>query len=874
MKISFISAILAILAGFVQSPLSASTRIVRTINDSWIFTKEGEKSVVNIPHTWNAEDCIDDEPGFWRGECSYSRKLRLGDEIDGRQVYLRFEGAYQETTLIVNGRKVGYHAGGYTAFIFDITSFIHKGTNDLLVKVDNSYNEDIPTLSADFTFFGGIYRDVELVMTPKVQISPDHFASSGVYLSSPDAQHLSSKTYLSNHSDENVTVWLEQSLIAPDGSLAAKVSGKVKLPSRCDKYVVSQSLNPSEVKLWDVDDPVLYRVNTSIYADKKCTQLIDRVSNSFGFRTFSIDPDKGFTLNGRSLKIIGTNRHQDFYGKGNALPDENHVRDVRLLKEMGGNFLRIAHYPQDPVMVQMCDREGIVNSVEIPVVNTVTCNSAFAGNCVNMAREMVCQGYNNPSTIIWAYMNEVLLRPPFKSSDPLDSKKPYYDFVEQTARQIDSAIKDLDPLRPTMIPCNASPQVYKESGVGEVPDILGWNIYAGWYSGVFADFAKTVDKIHSMFPDKGMIISEYGADNDSRCHSFSPERFDYTVEYSTLYHKAYIRTILAKDFIAGSNVWNLNDFYSESRVDAMPHVNCKGLVTRDRTPKDSYWFYKAVLSKDAFVRISGRDWIIRGGDEGSVQPVEVYTSAPSVELFLNGESQGSIAAKDCCATFQLAFKSGANVIEAVASKDGKTVRDLLEVDYRAVPRDMSQFVDMSVNLGGTRFFEDRAGSLVWIPEQEYTPGRWGYVGGQTARVKTKRGSQPCTNSDIFGTDEDPLYQMQRRGIEAFKADVPDGQYYVYLYFAELSAGKDKAVQLVYNLGNDVVGEEASDRVFDVSINGQTLLKDYDIRRENGALRPVIKRFTVDVRGGEGLTVGFTPVKGETVLNAIRIYRCF
>ena len=261
------------------------------------------------------------------------------------------------------------------------------------------------------------------------------------------------------------------------------VRTKVKLPAGCDKFPVEQVLKPASVLKWDVDDPQMYRVVSSVYEGKKGDVLVDRVSNPFGFREYSFDPDKGFFLNGRHLKIMGTNRHQDYLDKGNALPDENHVRDVRLLKEMGGNFLRIAHYPQDPLMVQACDREGIVNSVEIPIVNAVTMSRAFSDNCVQMAREMVCQGYNNPSTIIWAYMNEVLLRLPFKGSASFEEKKPYYDFTTGIAKRIDSAIKELDPLRPTMIPCHGNMKVYKESGLGEVPDLLGWNIYNGWYGG-------------------------------------------------------------------------------------------------------------------------------------------------------------------------------------------------------------------------------------------------------------------------------------------------------------------------------------------------------------------------------------------------------
>ena len=871
MKTSRLLLTLALLG--LCASMSAGTRIVRTINDAWLFTQDGSRSIVNIPHTWNAQDADDDEKGFWRGACTYERTLRLGDEIDGRRVYIRFEGAYQETELTVNGIKAGSHIGGYTAFIFDVTRLVHKGENKLLVKVDNSYNPDIPTLTADFTFFGGIYRDVELLIAPEIQVSPDHFASSGVYLSSPDAATLHSKTYLSNFTPEKKTVYLEQTMIGPDGSQAGTVRTKVKLPPFCDKFAVEQDLKPSSVRPWDVDDPFVYRVITSVSEAKKDGELLDRVSNPFGFRSFRFDPDKGFFLNGRHLKIMGTNRHQDYMGKGNALPDENHVRDVRLLKDMGGNFLRIAHYPQDPLMAQMCDREGIVNSVEIPIVNAVTMSQAFSDNCVSMAREMVCQGYNHPSTIIWAYMNEVLLRLPFKQNRPMEEKKPYYDFVCGIARRIEAAVRDLDPLRPTMIPCNSSVKVYKESGLGDIPDLLGWNMYKGWYGGKLSEFGSAMDEIHAIFPDKGIIVSEYGADNDVRCHSFKGEKFDFTEEYGVTFHKVYMKTILEKDYIAGSNVWNINDFYSEGRADAIPHVNCKGLTTRTRAPKDSYWLYKAVLGKEPFVKIAGHDWPLRSGDEGEAQPSEVYTNASSVKLALNGKSLGTFSVADGYASFDVVWQDGANILEAEAVVGGKTVRDVLNVDYRAIPKDMSKFVEMNVSLGGARYFYDADAAVTWIPEKEYVPGRWGYVGGQAGRVKTNRGSQPCSNIDVLGTDQDPLYQMQRRGIEAFKADVPDGKYYVYLHFCELNVAKDKIVRLAYSLGNDVVGEEVSDRVFDVSVNGQTVLKDYDIRREDGEAHPVMKRFTVDVSGGEGLTVGFTPVKGEPVLNAIRIWRC-
>lgn len=848
------------------------TRTVRTVNDGWIFTKEGVKTQVHLPHTWNATDADDDEKGFWRGECTYEKTLRLGDEIDGRKVFLRFEGAYQETRLFVNGKAAGEHLGGYTAFIFDITDLVIKGDNKLLVKVDNKFNENIPTLTADYTFFGGIYRDVDLILAPQVLVSPDVYASSGVLLSTPSvsAEKASVKavTYLTNSTAEKKTVLLEQVLVAPDGTTAATFSTKMKLEAGLDKAPFEQTFEVASPKIWDVETPEVYTVLTSVYqVIKKDKVLLDRVSNPLGFRNYSFDPDKGFTLNGRHLKIMGTNRHQDFMWKGNALPDEYHERDILLLKEMGGNFLRIAHYPQDPVMTDECDRQGIVNSVEIPIVNYITLNEEFKTCCVEMAKEMVFQGYNHPSTIIWAYMNEVLLRLPFKAKAPMEKKQPYYDFACYIGQAINDAIKELDPLRPTMIPCNSSPEIYKESKLGEIPDILGWNIYKGWYGGEFSQFGPTMDQIHEMFPDKSTIVSEYGADNDIRIHSFEGERFDFSVEYGTAFHKAYIPVIQNRDYIAGSNVWNLADFYSEGRGDALPHINCKGLVSRDRVPKDSWYLYKAVLSKTPVLSISGRDWLVRGGDAGVAQPVDVFTNQSSVELYLNGRPLGAKRAENGYATFDVVFRNGENTLVA---KAGGLI-DALTIKFRAVPREMRNFSSMNVTMGKC-FFEDKNAGAVWIPVKEYTPGSWGVVGGHEGRKKTNRGSQPRSNLDVFDCREDMLFQTQWHGIEAFKADVPDGHYFVYLYFSEMNVGKNED-KIVYNLGNDVIGEDIADRVFDVTANGATVIPALDIRREVGAQRPMVKKLTVDVENGEGLTIGFTPLKGETLLDAIRIYRC-
>ena len=851
---------------------SSPLRYERTINSRWQFHKEGDTAteIVNIPHTWNALDCQDEVPGFWRGVAWYEKSVTVNDRLEGRKVFVRFEGAYQETELFVNGKSAGSHVGGFSAFIFEVTDLVHAGVNQFRIKVDNSHNESIPPMSADFTFFGGIYRDVSLVFVPESHISVSHYASSGVYVTTPEVSDeravVSIRTLLSPAPGaERMSV--EHLILDPDGRAVTSVSRKIRKPSGDAPDIQSIALNAP--RLWDIDSPQLYSIVTQL--KDRNGNILDEVRNTFGIRTFSFDTGKGFFLNGRHVKLIGTNRHQDYKDLGNALPDEMHERDVLLLKEMGGNFLRIAHYPQDPVVAQTCDRLGIVNSVEIPIVNCVTPTPEFTKNCVEMAREMVFQGYNNPSTIIWAYMNEVAMNSPWLSKHSNLSKEEYFAALCDCASQIDLAIKDADPSRFTMLPCHNAAKRYLDSGVTRIPDILGFNLYCGWYTLGLDSFAPTLDKIHSMFPDKPLLLSEYGADMDPRLHSFSPERMDYTCDYGLMYHRAHIPVILEKDYLAGSNVWNINDFYSEIRGFAVPHVNLKGLTGLSRTPKDTYWLYKAWLCKEPFLRIGGHDWIIRGGQLSGTtctQRVTVFSNSASVELFLDGRSLGSRKVKERAADFDVPFTNGWNVLTAKSS-DG--AEDILRIDFRGIPENLSDFTEINVMLGSKRYFENRSAGQVWLPEKEYTTGSWGYVGGSPMCPKTALGPVPCSDKDILGTDINPVFQTQRAGLDAFRADVPDGRYYVYLYFAEL-ARKRGGKAVPYYLGSDVIGEDRGKRVFDVSICGTTVLKDFNIEDEEGINTAVIKKFTVDVTGGKGLDISFIPVTGIPVLNAVRIYR--
>ena len=858
-------------------------RVVRSVNESWKFCREGESDTVavNLPHTWNNIDSQDETPGYYRGKGIYAKTLMINEDTDGRSFFLHFEGANQVAEVFVNGRSAGVHKGGYTAFCLDVTDMVRKGGNSVKVIVDNSFDADIPPLSADFTFFGGIYRDVSLIITPDVHISPTHYATSGVYVSTECESRRKAVvricTRLSNDSPSDETVVLTQTVLDPSGKPVASGSRKIRIPAGKENHLDSTRFKIKDPVLWSMDTPGIYRVVT-VLSDETGKKK-DMVSERFGIRWFSFDPDEGFSLNGKYTKLMGTNRHQDYYLKGNALADEMHVRDVRLLKDMGGNFLRISHYPQDPVVTQMCDRYGIVASVEIPVVNAVTVSEEFRENCVRMAEEMVWQDFNSPSVVMWAYMNEVLLRPPYDDEDEA-GKKAYIDFLYSVAEDIENTIKKIDPDRYTMLPCHSNPALYNECGISRLPDILGWNLYNGWYGGGFDGFRKTLDKLHAMYPEQSLLVTEYGADVDPRLHSFEPERFDFSCEYGLMYHHHYIPEILSRKWLAGTTVWNLNSFYSESRRDAVPHVNSKGITGLDRERKDTYYLYRTWLSDKPELRIGGHGWKIRGGVPDSTgvcpQPVEVYSNASQIRLYHNGNDLGMVQTDGMTAVFEVPFTDGENILKAVAEKDGIRLEDILSVDFRMVPAVFDgslEFTEMNVMLGSRRYFEDRTAEMVWIPEQEYTAGSWGYTGGEAVRTKTRHGSLPCSDIDILNTDQDPVFQTQREGLEGFRADVPDGRYYVYLYFAELVSDSEKEV-LAYNLGNDAIREAAGEREFDVTINGVKVLKDFNIARECGPETAVVKKFTVDAYGGEGLDIRFIPRKGSPVLNAVRIYRCF
>ncbi|WP_181308570.1 glycoside hydrolase family 2 TIM barrel-domain containing protein [Rufibacter sp. XAAS-G3-1] len=883
-------------AGFAQ----ANPRTKTSINSVWQFYKgdiagfpsqaaKVDWEMVNLPHSWNALDVMDDKPGYYRGIGWYRKSISLSPQYRGKEVFLYFEGANQEVEVYVNGQKAGSHIGGYTRFSIPVTKLLkladgQNTVNEIAIKVDNKFNEDIPTLTADFTFFGGIYRDVFLVATSPVHFDLEDNASNGIYLTTPavskDRASVNLKGRLVNSTSGTRRAQVVTTVWDKDKKQIAQQKTTYRLKPR-EKLTFGQDLkNIANPQLWSPDSPYLYTVTTQVY-DAQNNQLLDEVTNPLGFRWFRFDAAQGFFLNGKPLKLIGASRHQDYQGMGNAVSDALQIKDVKLLKEMGGNFLRVAHYPHDPVILEMCDKLGLLTAVEVPIINTITESEAFATNSKNMHLEMIKQNFNHPSVIIWAYMNEILLRP--KYADDKARQQIYFDRITALAQELEDLTRREDPSRYTMIPNHGAFELYKKQRLTDIPMLVGWNLYKGWYSGTLDDFGTYLDRHRKELPTKPLLITEYGADADPRVRSNTPVRFDKSMEYAVQFHQVYLREMMNRPFVAAGMIWNLADFNSEGREESMPHVNNKGITTLNRTPKDIYYYYQAHLLQRPFVKIGSRNWVNRGGladaqnANTSTQTLQVFTNAEKVQLIVNGRKLGEKSAKEKVAEWQVPFTQGLNTVEALVTINGQEHRDFMEVPFDVQPRQFAAaaqpFEELNVLLGAKRLYIDPTNHQVWLPSQPYQPGSWGSVGGEPYKLQNTARLSYGSDKNIQGTEHDPVYQTQLMGLEQYKLDVPQGSYEVTLHFAELVGGTTKEA-LPYNLDNTVVQEQSEERIFDVYLNGKLVLENFNIAQEYGYARAAAHRIEVAVAGKEGIQLSFKSKKGQPVLNAVQVRKVY
>lgn len=878
--------------------VKASPRMQYSINEVWKFQKadistpismlnDSTWELVSLPHSWNVEDVMDETKGYYRGIGWYQKKISFNGNLNDKKIYLYFEGANQVAELFINGQSIGKHIGGYNAFCFDITNKINlKSSNEITVKLDNSHNDNIPPLSADFTFYGGIYRDVFIIATNKVHFDMSNHASKGVYIQTPNV----------SADKADVRIFgkiINESLLTRQIKIISKINDSdkklIKESSSTHKVqpgkVIDFIFNETElknIKLWSPESPNLYLVTTQI-TDAKTGEIIDEITNPLGFRFFRFDANKGFFLNGKPYKIYGVNRHQDFKGMGNALPDILHLRDIEMMKEMGVNFLRIAHYPQDPTVLEACDRLGILASVEPPLVNYITESDQFYSNSKLMFTEMIWQSYNHPSVIIWALMNEILLKRPFEDRKLGDSICPreqiYFKNISKLAQDFQDIAKKTDPFRYTMISNHQTFRAYHTSNLTTIPDIIGWNLYPGWYGRDIHQLDTFLLKEHhAKLPTKPLLITEYGADCDTRLRTSNPLRNDCSMEYSNYFHDYYLKAIQKYDFVAGGIIWNFVDFNSEGRSGAIPHINTKGLVTYDRKPKDTFYFYKSQFNKEPVLKIAPLLWEKRTGLQDSAnmdictQQIWVYTNIDKVELNVNGNLIEQSKAETGRVYYNIPFINGQNSIKATAFKNGQYYTDFQQIDFQLQPRKLDNnklpFKGVNIKCGGFYSYTDALGQL-WMPDKPYQQGSWGYIGGRMHYRKYYE--NPGEPKDILGTIDDALYQTQREGLNAYQFDVAEGEYEVILHFAELLSKKEQ-VQLLYALGSDKNDDKLGIREFNVRINEKLLLENLNVAKQYGETRAAIIKFPISVTDKKGIKITFEALLGESIINAIQVIK--
>ncbi|MGH7525420.1 MAG: glycoside hydrolase family 2 TIM barrel-domain containing protein [Gemmatimonadales bacterium] len=853
---------LAVAAGLVSGPSpgtgpeDASPRVRLTMNDGWRFAPgpmrgaeaaafdDSRWEPVTLPHTWNAEDAFTEPLAYRRGAGWYRKRLTLDPALRGRRIFLYFEGANQTTDLYLNARHAGRHVGGYTAFVFDVTDLARfDSANVIAVRVDNSPDPDVPPLNADFTFYGGIYRDVWLVVTDPVHLEMLDHASPGVFVDSPGLTDTAARVRVRgtvvNATPERKRVEVVSRVLDANGAEVSTLRSEVELPARgraSFRQLGSPIVRP---RLWSPADPYRYRVTTDI---RESGRVADRVHNPLGFRRFELDAGRGLTLNGRPLRLTGTNRHQDRAGYGNALPDWAHVEDVRLVKETGFNFLRLAHYPQDPAVLDAADRLGLVVWEEIPIVNLISTSDAFAGHAERMLVEMIRQHYNHPSVFFWGYMNEVMLRRP----DPVPPG--YTERIVELARRLEARVKAEDSTRATVTAISLD-EVDNGSGLQDIPDALGLNLYFGWYYRDLAGFGPYLDSLHRRDPRRPLIVSEYGADSDERIHAAEPRAFDFSTEQQQRFHEAHLPQILKRSYLLGSAVWNQFDFGSKGRHDSKPNLNQKGLLYFDRTPKDVWHYYRAALRQEPVLHIASRDWRGRAGSrpEDRVQPVLVYSNLGQVELLLNGRSQGKRQVSNYAARWAIPLTSGSNRLLARGVHGGAAVEDAVTVRYT----DRTPFFTdaasttstMAVNVGSHYQYID-AGGTAWEADRPYRRGSWGYQGGR----------EVLNHHRILGTPDDALFQAARDGASGYRFDVPDGVYRVSVALAELEH------------------DRAGQRVFSVRVNDRRAFAGVDLAGEYGRYVAVERAVVVEATGGHGVVVRLEARVGSPVVSGIRLDR--
>lgn len=594
--------------------------------DRWKFTgPDGTVSEVQLPHTWNNVDGQDGGNDYWRGTCRYERDFDMPEfKKDEELVYLEFQGVNASAKVFINGTPVCSHDGGYSTFRADITKFLAE-KNHLTVEADNSVNDRVYPQKADFTFYGGIYRDVNLLIVNRCHFDLDYYGDSGLRIT-PEVKGSDGAVRVQTFLD------VCQAKAGWEQKEAEKSSDFEKLPQDLEIQVeildaegtkavcgsgMDCRMTVPAVHLWDgIQDPYLYQARARLYREG---QVVDEISSRFGFRSFSVDPQKGFFLNGRSYPLRGVSRHQDWKGIGNALDRAHHQKDMELIREIGANTIRLAHYQHDQYFYDLCDEYGMVVWAEIPYISEHLPNGR--DNTASQARELVVQNYNHPCIVCWGVSNEITISTKDKK-DMLDNH-----------RMLNELYHQMDPSRLTTLACYAVCGPFNRSA--HITDVVSWNLYLGWYVPGLILNDLWMRFFHFCYPKRCLGYSEYGCEAMPNLHSAKPKRGDHTEEYQAVYHEYMLKCFERNPYLWATHVWNMFDFAADARDQGgKPGMNHKGLITFDRrTKKDSFYLYKAYWSPEPFVHIAGKR---RKDREEALTAVKVYTNQPRVSLFVNG----------------------------------------------------------------------------------------------------------------------------------------------------------------------------------------------------------------------------------------------
>ena len=639
-------------------------RQIYNFNTKWGFSKEALEAPttmperwnwVNIPHTWNNIDGQDGGNDLYRGTAFYAKELEKMDLPKADRYFLEIQGANSSAILYVNGKKLANHDGGYSTWRVDITDAL-EDKNLFVFEVDNSQNDRVYPQNADFTFYGGIYRDLNIIAVSESHFDLEYYGTPGIKVT-PEVVGKGAKVEVEVFvKNEKETQKLVYTLKDAEGNVVAEKE------TPASETVVSFEIE--NVHLWHgKKDPYLYTAEVCL----KDEEVLDNVSARFGCRTFEIHPENGFILNGEEYPLRGVSRHQDRWGIGNALLKEHHDEDMDLICELGATTIRLAHYQHDQYFYDLCDERGMVVWAEIPYISTHMPNGRE--NTTSQMKELVVQNYNHPSIIVWGLSNEITMH---GDSD---------EDLRENHVILNDLVHEMDKTRLTTMACVSMCSM--DDPYVQIPDTVSYNHYFGWYGGDTSQNGPWFDEFHAKYPNIPIGCSEYGCEA-LNWHTSDPQQGDYTEEYQAYYHEELIKQLYTRKYMWATHVWNMFDFGADSRNEGGENgQNHKGLITFDRKyKKDSFYAYKAWLSDDPFVHICGKRYVDRVEE---TTKVTVYSNQPEVELFANGVSLG----KQTCPEHFFYFEvpnTGETTLVAVAGdcKDESFIRkvEVFNEEYR------------------------------------------------------------------------------------------------------------------------------------------------------------------------------------------------